>query len=231
MRARTIMSFAMALCTGLVIASSPRTASAGKDMRMRFGLGGQRTLTGYPQIRARLFPITNLHVGLGFGMLLWDPHEEDVNDDTIVLATISPEVMGWYVSPSEGPISANFGGGLRFGMVFGENGIDDSDEQGLDDPFEIDIELPISAEVFFGHHFSIAPEVGIVFRIVPGEYDDTPGAEDNGDENPGSGCNNSTSPLTCGILSGAGLGRGPGFGFDIGANTGLFGGGSFNFFF
>lgn len=216
MRNVTIGSMAVAATLGLCAFVAPQTAHAGKDMRMRFGLGGQRTLSGYSQIRARFFPITNLHVGLGFGVVILDP-EGDA--DPMVLGTVSPEVMGWYVTDTEGIVSANFGGGLRFGAVFGENGIDDADEGDRDDPLEFDIELPITAEVFLGNHFSIAPEFGVVFRIIPGSNED-------GDVNPGAGCASGTSPLVCG--TGASL---PSFGFELGQNTGLFGGGSMNFFF
>jgi hypothetical protein len=225
---RTTLSTALALGIAAVALATPQTAQAGKDMKMRFGIGGQRTLTGYSQIRARFFPITNLHVGLGFGVVVWDPHVDDVDHDAYVLATLSPEVMGWYVSPAEGPVSANFGGGLRFGLAFGADGQDDDTQNGLDNPFEIDIELPLSAEVFFGNHFSFAPEAGIVFRIVPGEAGDP---DDEWDENPGSGCDNTMSPIICQGTNARAFGRGPGFGFDIGANAGLFAGGSFNFFF
>jgi hypothetical protein len=228
MLTKTTLSTAFALGIGAFALAMPQTAQAGKDMKMRFGIGGQRTLTGYSQIRARFFPITNLHVGLGFGVVMWDPHQHDVDHDTYLLATLSPEVMGWYVSKKEtGPISANFGGGLRFGIAFGADGTDDDNQNGLDNPFELDIELPMSAEVFFGEHFSFAPEAGIVFRIVPGETAGPGDDPDDYDENQGAGCDNTSSPVLCNAF----FSKGPGFGFDIGANAGLFAGGSFNFFF
>jgi hypothetical protein len=230
MLTRTTLSTAFALGIAAIALATPQTAQAGKDMKMRFGIGGQRTLTGYSQIRARFFPIKHLHVGLGFGIVMWDPHQHDVDNDAILLATLSPEVMGWYVTKSEGPISANFGGGLRFGIAFGADGVDDDNQNGLDNPFELDIELPMSAEIFFGNHFSFAPEAGIVFRIVPGESAGPGDDPDDYDENPGSGCTNTTNPVFCALFRGGGAGE-PGFGFDIGANAGLFAGGSFNFFF
>ena len=210
------------LALGATLIAVPATAHAGKDMKGRFGIGGARTLSGFTQIHGRYFVLTHFSLGFGFGLGVWDSNNDTDNDgeddvDPLVVANLAPEFMAWLLRSNESkPIAANFGIGGRIGFIFGSDGSNDPSGQ-QNDPFEIDIEIPITAEVFLGDHFSLAPEVGIVFRIIPGRAP--------ADGNRG-GCQTLTNPGACRVLGG-----GPGFGFEVGHNTGFFGGGSFHFYF
>ena len=146
---------ASALTAGIALV--PQSAQAGRDMRGRFGLGGQRTLGGYNQLHAKYFVIKHLSLGLGWGFLVVDNTDDDL--DPVVGTSISPEVLGWFpIGPQESPIGANLGIGGRFDIVVVDAGTGDT-------YFEFDIEIPVIAEVYLGDHFGVAPEVGLVIGV------------------------------------------------------------------
>ena len=92
----------------------------------------------------------------------------------------------------------------------GFTGINDDDATDtLNDPIEIDIELPLTTQLFIGKHVAIAPEFGFAVRIIPGSRE--PDEEGNADGNPGTG-----------VGSRLGTTDGPGVGFELGSTSGVF---------
>jgi hypothetical protein len=161
------------------------------DMSGRFGIGGQRTLTGYTGMKGRYFFNSRMSADLTLGMSVFKPDEDDV--DSTIDTSLTPGFNYWIIpSGQAGALQAQLGVGGRVGFYIGKR-------DGDVDLFEIDVEVPVIAELFFGPHFSLAPEVGLVLRFPVGD-----GGYDEVDK---------------------------GFGFEFGQNTGLFGAGSFNFYF
>jgi len=183
-----IPAFVFTLCCLLY-----STNAEAKDMSKRFGIGGQRSLTGYSGVHGKYFIEEHWSVDLSIGLRLFKP-TNDADRDLIGGTAITPGFNYWIIPGQQsGPIQASLGVGGRIGLYI-------MMQDGTNEQIEVDFELPVVAEVFLGNHFSLAPEVGLVFRIPIGEQ--------GGFQYPRTG-----------------------FGMIIGDNTGLFGAGSFNFYF
>ena len=117
---------------------------------------------------------------------------------------------------------ADFGVGGRALLYVGLTGINRNRPENattLDIPLEIDIEIPLAAQLWIGERVAITPEFGFVARIIPGNRE----ADQNGqaDSNPGRG-----------IAGRLGAEDGPGLGFEFGnSSTGMFIGLSIGYFF
>lgn len=144
----------------------PATAHAGKDMKGRFGLGAQRTLSGASELHARWFLLERLSLGFGTGMWFHtDDFDNDDDRDPRSAFSISPSVFGWFLRTKEtGPVAANLGIGGRFTMV-----IHNGNNNTVVEPI---MEVPLTVEVYVGQHFAIAPEAGVAFRINSGGDDE-----------------------------------------------------------
>ena len=172
----------------LVAASGYSTQAHAYDMSGKFGIGGQQTLTGYTGVHGKYFFNKHWSADLSLGFHHFKPDEGDAE----VTAALVPGFNYWIIPDAQaGALQAHLGVGGRLGFVVGKTRADQS-------ILEIDIEAPVIAEIFFGPHFSLAPEFGLVIRMPVGEY---------------------------------GYDQDKGFGVDLGQNTGLFGAGSFNFYF
>lgn len=178
-------------CATLALTALASTAEA-RATKGKFGIGGMRALSGYSALQAKYFITRELALMGGLGFTVFNLKGDDDNNVGFVLA---PGVA-YYLTPKgqSGPITASFGLGARLGIFMGSRHTPDSSFSGLN------TEILGIAEVFLGRNFSLAPEVGLVFRFV------------------------NEPPDPSGIPF-------EGFGFSIGENTGLFGGGSFNFYF
>jgi hypothetical protein len=210
-------------------------AGSGDGMRGTFGLGAIRTLGGLTGINARYFVLDRLALGLNVGVGTWTYHENDPAstdmcpgpacdlEENRTVATLGLGIEGIYfvkLGNPAGPLPfrADFGVGGRFTYLQGINAVDVPNN--LDDPTELDIEIPMVVQLRFGDHFTLSPEFGLNFIIVPGSRAD-------GDANPGSGKPD--------FVLGAGLPggpfSGPGFGFQITNGIGVFGGASLHYYF
>ncbi len=191
-------------------------AKVPSGMKGRVGLMGTRTLSGLNGISVRYYAIDKLSLGVTTGAAIFT-HREPGEDgefnqmNTVGLFGIGPSVFYWpYQGPRSSTVHADFGVGARALVYLGFTGANEDDAQDtLEDPIEIDIEIPLSTQLWIGRRVSIAPEFGVAFRIIPGSRE----PDENGDfdTNPGSG-----------VGSRLGTTDGPGFGFELGSTAGLF---------
>jgi hypothetical protein len=196
---------------------------AGPGMKGRVGIGGIRTLSGVNGLVLNFYPTNKLSLGTVVGFGAFSHKEADDNGDfnqrrTVGLLGAGLHAFYWPVQGNRDKyISADFGVGAR-GVVY--VGIQPGDENPdtLDRPLEIDIEVPITTQVFIGDSVAITPEFGFVARIVPGHRE--PDELDNSDSNPGTGAGGRF-----------GTTNGPGIGFEIGQHGGVFFGLSISYFF
>ena len=194
-------------------------------MKGRVGVGAMRTLSGSNGLFVRGWLAQRVSLGLTFGVGTFTHRETDDNGDfertrTAGRVGIGPEVFFWPVQGDmDQVVHADFGFGARVTTFFGWFGRDE-DEQGntLDNPLEIDVELPAKIMLWVGQRVAVTPEFGVVFRVVPGSRE----PDDNGeaDTNPGRG-----------LGSQFGTTDGPGFGFEFGDHGGLFMGIGFGYYF
>lgn len=194
-------------------------AAAGAEasgMKGRVGLMGTRTVSGLNGISVRYYVVDKLTIGLTTGAAIFTHKEPDDNgefkqNNTVGLFGIGPSVFYWpYQGPRSATVHADFGVGVRTLVYLGFTGANEDDaEDTLNDPIEIDVEIPLSTQLWVGRRVSIAPEFGVAFRIIPGTRE----PDDNGDfdMNPGSG-----------VGSRLGTTDGPGLGFELGNTAGLF---------
>lgn len=213
------------------------SASGSRDgLQGTFGLGAIRTLGGLTGINARYFVLDRLAVGVNVGVGTWTFHENDPAstdpacpdpdcrlENTRTIATLGLGVEGIYFvklgNPAgQLPLRADFGIGGRFTYLQGINATDVPDNQ--DDPTEFDIEIPMVVQLRFGDHFTLSPEFGLNFIIVPG-------SREEGDLNPGTG----KPDFVIGPTLAGGPYSGPGFGFQITNGIGVFGGASLHYYF
>lgn len=205
------------------------------SLRGTFGVGAIRTISGLTGINARYFVLDRLSVGLNVGLGTYtyrenDPASTDVCpgpdcrfENTRTIATLGMGLEGLYFiklgNPAgQLPFRADFGLGGRFTVFQGINDADVPDNH--DDPTEFDIEIPMVVQLRFGDHFTLSPEFGLNFIIVPGSRED-------GDVNPGTG----KPDFAIGAGTGGGPYSGPGFGFQITNGIGVFGGASLHYYF
>lgn len=195
---------------GLAATSSPG------GMKGRLGLMGTRTIAGLNGLSARYYVLDKVSMGLMFGFATF--HHKEPNDDgdfeqtnTVGLLGVGPQFFFWpYQGNRNDVVSADFGVGLRTLLFLGFTGANDDDPADtLRDPVEIDIEIPLTAQLFIGDRVAIAPEFGFAVRIIPGSRE----PDDNGDfdTNPGTG-----------VGSRLGTDDGPGMGFELGSTSGMF---------
>ena len=214
---------------------SGSTSGSGDGLRGTFGVGAIRTLGGLTGINARYFVLDRLSVGLNVGVGTWTYHENRPGttdicpgpdcefEDTRTIATLGLGLEALYFlklgNPAGTlPFRADFGVGGRFTVLQGINATDVPDNH--DDPTEFDIELPMVVQLRFGDHFTLSPEFGLNFIIVPG-------TRAAGDVNPGSG----KPDFVIGPGLAGGPFSGPGFGFQITNGIGVFGGASLHYYF
>lgn len=173
-------------------ASSSKSASKGSSMsKGKLGVGGLLALSGYRALQVKYFLTPKWSVSGALGLDFFSP---SVGSRNIIDVVFAPGVNYWITPKNQsGPITASFGLGGRMGIYLGSGPSSAASRSG------VSLEGTVTAEVFLGKHFSLAPEAGMVFRFV----------------------NNGPDPA----------GVGDGFGLELGNNTGLFGGGSFNFYF
>ncbi|WP_146158139.1 PorT family protein [Enhygromyxa salina] len=203
----------------------------------RLSLGAARTLAGLTGVNVRYYLTDHFHIGLNLGVATFSYREPDFTGDPIdcgtdqkdasctkntrTLAYIGSSVEGvyWILGKPAGnwPFQADFGIGGRLGFQHYVNSTDVGND--LDDPLQLTAEVPLIIMLSLGENFSIAPEFGAVFRWNPGSrlQGPTEMPPDPGDSNPGFGSN---GRFEAGDMSG------PGFGFEITDNVGLFGGAS-----
>jgi len=210
-------------------------SGSGDGLQGTFGLGAIRTLSGLTGINARYFVLDRLSVGLNVGVGTWTYRENDPNstdpcpgpdcelEETRTIATLGLGLEALYFvklgNPAgQLPFRADFGVGGRFTYFQGVNATDVPDNR--DDPTEFDIEIPAVVQLRFGDHFTLSPEFGVNFIIVPGDRA-VP------DLNPGTG----KPDFVIGNGLAGGPYSGPGFGFQITNGIGLFGGASLHYYF
>jgi|GEM_PF-1883213 len=196
----------------------------------RLALGAIRTIAGLNGINVRYFLADQFAVGGSAGVALFTYRENDPasmdpcpgdmceleNTRTVAAMAFNFEALYFAKLGREAgqlPFRADFGLGGRFGIISIVNANDAPDN--LDDPLEMHIEVPLVFQLMFGNNFSLSPEMGLDFRIVPGD-------RAAGDTNPGT-----NFPPT---VSGDAV-TGPGFGFEITPGVGLFAGASMHYIF
>ena len=188
---RFLTTLVPTLCGLVALMGSAQEAEAA-DMKGRIGVGGMRALAGYSALHVKYFVASKWSITGGLGLSHYNLRGDG---DWIVDFILAPGFSYWITPQGQtGPLTASFGIGGRLGINIGGTSDDDSSWSG------ISTEAVGTAEIFFGQHFSLAPEGGIVFRFFNGRSDEFAGDVD-------------------------------GIGFELGRNTGLFGGGSFNFYF
>lgn len=214
---------------------SGSTSGSGDGLKGTFGLGAIRTLGGLTGINARYFVMDRLSVGLNVGVGTWTYHENRPGttdmcpgpdcdfEDTRTVATLGLGLEALYFvklgNPAGTlPFRADFGVGGRFTYFQGINATDVQDNH--DDPTEFDIEIPMVVQLRFGDHFTLSPEFGLNFIVVPGE-------RAAGDVNPGT----FKPDLVLAPNLAGGPYSGPGFGFQITNGVGVFGGASLHYYF
>ena len=200
-------------------------------MKGRFAIGAIRTIAGVNGINFRYFVADKLSIGASVGVALFTYKENDPmstdpcpgdsctfeNTRTVAAMGYNVEVLYWAKQGREAgnlPFRADFGVGGRVGLLSIVNTQDVADN--LDDPTELHVELPIVMQLMFGNNFSLAPELGMDFRIVPG-------SRERGDSNQGTGY-----PATISFDPNS---VGPGFGWEITPGIGLFAGASMHYIF
>lgn len=214
---------------------SASSSATGDGLRGTFGLGAIRTLGGLTGVNARYFVLDRLAVGVNVGVMTWSFRENDplstdpcpgpdcVLEENRTVAVLGLGLEGIYFvklgNPAGTlPFRADFGVGGRFTYLQAINEADVADN--LDDPTEFDIEIPMVVQLRFGDHFTLSPEFGFNFIIVPG-------SRAEGDANPGT----LKPDLVIGPSTGGGPYSGPGFGFQITNGIGVFGGASLHYYF
>lgn len=214
--------------SAVMVAPEPVVTSGGgiDPFKGRLAVGAIRTIAGLNGINVRYFVSDKLVVGATAGVALFaykenDPASDDTcpGDDctfednrTVVGMGFGAEALYFaHLGREAGqlPFRADFGIGGRFGILSLVNDNDAADD--LDDPLEFHIEVPLVFQLMFGNNFTLAPELGMDFRIVPG-------SREAGDTNPGFG------PPPSGL-------SGPGFGWDLTPGIGLFAGASMHYVF
>lgn len=214
---------------------SGSASGSGGGLQGTFGVGAIRTLGGLTGINARYFVLDRLSVGVNVGVGTWTYRENEPAtpdpcpgpqcelENTRTIATLGLGVEALYFlklgNPAgQLPFRADFGLGGRFTYLQGINATDVPDNH--DDPTEFDIEIPMVVQLRFGDHFTLSPEFGVNFIIVPGE-------RSLGDVNPGT----LKPDFVIGPNLAGGPFSGPGFGFQITNGIGLFGGASLHYYF
>jgi hypothetical protein len=215
---------------------SGSTSASGDSLRGTFGVGAIRTLGGLTGINVRYFVLDRLSVGLNMGVGTWTYKENRPGttdgpcpgpdcdfEDSRTIATLGMGLEAIYFlklgNPAgQLPFKADFGLGGRFTWLQGINAADVPDNR--DDPTEFDIEIPMVVQLRFGDHFTLSPEFGLNFIIVPGD-------RALGDANPGT----FKPDFVLGPNLAGGPFSGPGFGFQITNGVGLFGGASLHYYF
>lgn len=198
------------------------TPAAG-GMKGRVGLGGMRSLSGVNAISVRYYPIPKLSIGALVGFATFSHRDTDDNGEfnqttTVGLLGTGLQLFYWPVQGDRRKyVSADFGFGGRGVFYVGFQPGDENPET-FDTPMEIDIEIPITTQVFIGDAVAITPEFGFVVRIIPGNRE--PDEQDNVDTNPGSG-----------VGGRLGTTNGPGLGFEMGEHGGVFFGLSITYYF
>ncbi|TPV92664.1 MAG: hypothetical protein B7733_24350 [Myxococcales bacterium FL481] len=189
-------------------------------MRHRLGIGALRTVSGLNGLTARFYLARRLSLGAVGGLALFT-HGETGDDGefnerrTVGLAGAGLDAFFWPVQGDRrNQIYVDVGLGLRtmmyvgFDRFSGEEDEDDEDNT-IDRPLEIDVEIPVATQVFIGPNVAFLPEFGVVMRIIPGSREAD--QQGNVDENPGTG-----------IGEALGTTNGPGFGIEFGTHAGMF---------
>lgn len=198
------------------VASVGGGAAVGSGMKGRVGLLGTRTISGLNGVSLRFYALDKLTVGLTAGFAVFTHKEEDENGEfgqsnTVGLFGAGPSLFFWpYQGDRNKVVYADFGVGMRTLVYLGFTGANDEDvEDTLNDPIEVDIEIPVSTQVWFGKRVSVAPEFGLAVRIIPGNRE----PDENGafDTNPGTG-----------VGERLGTTNGPGLGVELGSTSGVF---------
>ena len=213
-------------------ADAPKLERAGSNpaapMKMRFGLGALRTLSGLNAIAGRLYLTDRLSLGLFTGFAVFSHKEAD--DDggfdrrrSVGVWGVGTQVFYWPVQGDRSQVvSADFGIGFRGLLYKGFNRANPEEDDGqpdtIEEPLEIDVEVPLTTQLFVGDRVAVAPEFGVVFRYIPGNRE--PDQDGNSDSNPGSG-----------VGEALGTTNGPGWGVEMGSHLGLFVGLNVSYFF
>lgn len=205
--------------------SSSRAERRAAPMRGRVGLGALRTVSGLNALMVRGYVINRLSLGWVTGVATFS--HRDTNEDgdyervrTVGRLGLGPEVFAWLVQGDRAhQVHADVGIGARVTAFIGFRGdLEEDQEDTLNNPLEVDLEIPIALQLFIGPRVAIMPEFGVVFRFVPGQRE--PDENGESDENPGTGA-----------AARLGAEPGPGFGFELGDHAGLFMGIGVGYFF
>lgn len=198
------------------VSTAGMAGAAAGGMKGRLGLMGTRTISGLNGIGLRYYIVDKVSLGLTTGFATFTHKEPDENgeftqNNTVGLFGVGPQFFFWPVQGSRSQVvSADFGVGVRTLFYMGFTGANDDDAADtLNDPIEIDIEIPVTTQLFIGDRVAIAPEFGLAVRIIPGSRE----PDENGDfdTNPGTG-----------VGERLGTTNGPGLGFELGSTSGVF---------
>lgn len=191
-----LCSGALALSAMSFVASSAvaaeRKSSSSTAMKGKISVGGLYALSGYRALQVKYYLTDKWSLSGSLGLDYFKPSEG--KNRGVIDVVFAPGVNYWITPRNQaGPFRASFGLGTRLGIYLGSGPGSAASRSG------VSLECSTTAELFFGRHFSLAPEAGLVFRFI-----------NNGPDT---------------------AGKADGFGLELGHNTGLFGGGSFNFYF
>ncbi len=146
----------LTIATGLLIlvagSGSPTKA---KDLNGRFGLGLEQSLGGVSGVTFKYWP------GASFGLVATMGADIVTQTDFKLLNTTIVASTGFIYNFAQS-LHANFGAGLRLAFGF------QTDSSPTRDNFQVDIELPLTAEFFLSDNFSIGVSTGLLIAIVPG---------------------------------------------------------------
>jgi hypothetical protein len=200
--------------------------SGGSGMKGRIGLGAMRTLSGLNAISTNFYVLDKLSLNVAVGFATFTHKDVDENGDFGITRTFGyvgagAGVFYWpYQGDRSNQVFADVGIGGRGVFYKGfRGGLDpDNDDRKLDDPMEIDLEIPMQVQLWIGDQVSFTPELGVAVRFVPGSRE--PDENGDTDENPGTGA--------AGRL---GTTNGPGIGVELGSHAGLFFGLGIHYYF
>ncbi len=184
-------------------------------MRGRIGFGAIRTISGLNGLHGRFYVLDRFSLGLmaGFASFSYKEANPDTGEFT------DKRTVGRFGAGFEGffwaaqgdrsqQVHADFGVGARVLIYKGFTGANEDTEK-INDPLEVDVEIPVSIPVWIGRRVALVPEFGVAFRYVPGDRE--PDDQNESDLNPGTGA--------AGRLGGV---DGPGWGVEVGDHAGLF---------
>ena len=141
-------AFALLLTVAIAL-SAPAHA---KDMRGKFGVGLNQSLTSGVTGIGLNYWIGNLKVGGIFGMNFFFPDGGGDVESTVLIG-----LQGLYAIARADDANLNFG--LRFNMGIADPGAADT-------VFGVQFDIPLEGEYFLSEHFSLYGHVGLTMTII-----------------------------------------------------------------